>query len=105
MSKVGSTRLIQSGSHQLASPSSFMVAGTRTRRTTVASRKIAVARPSPIILIPGSSPSMKPKKTAIMMSAALVITRPVRAMARTTDASLSPVSWYSSRTLLSRKTS
>ena len=42
--------------------------------------------------------------TAIMISAALVITRPVRAMACTTDASLSPVWSQDSRTRLSRNT-
>ena len=61
-----------------------MVAGTRTSRTMVASTKIAVARPSPIILMPGSSPRMKPQKTATMISAAEVMIRPVPAMPRTT---------------------
>jgi SAM-dependent methyltransferase len=45
-------RSSHAGSHQLASPISFIVAGTNTIRTIVASTKIAVARPSPIILTP-----------------------------------------------------
>ena len=71
----------------------------------VASTKIAVARPSPNIFAVGSSPRTKPKKTAIMISAAEVITRPVPAMPRMTDVSLSPVRRYSSRIRDSRNTS
>ena len=98
-------RSSQPGIHQLASPSSFIVAGTSTIRTMVASTKMAVARPRPNILIAGSSPSTKPRKTEIMISAAEVITRAVLAMPRTTEASLSPVAAYSSRTRESRNTS
>ena len=89
----------------MALPISFIVAGTSTIRTMVASTKMAVARPRPNILMAGSSPSTKPRKTEIMISAADVITRAVLAMPRTTEASLSPVTAYSPRTRESRNTS
>ncbi len=82
-----------------------MTAGTRTSRTTVTSTKMAVARPRPNILIVGSSLRTKPRKTEIMISAAEVITRAVPAIPLMTDALLSPVRRYSSRTLDSRNTS
>lgn len=82
-----------------------MVAGTSTTRTMVASTKIAVARPRPIILTIGSSPSTKPRNTAIMIRAAEVMTRAVEAMPEMTLPVLSPVWRYSSRTRESRNTS
>ena len=66
-----------------------MVAGTSTSRTTVASRKIAVASPTPIILIAGSLPRMKPEKTATMISA-VVMVRPVPVIPAMTARVLSP---------------
>ena len=71
----------------------------------VASRAIAVARPSPIIFTSGSAPRTKPPKTATMISAAEVIVRAVPARPRTTASSLSPVRTYSSRIRDRRKTS
>jgi len=79
------------GIHQLALPTSFMIAGTRTIRTIVASTRIAVAKPRPNILVRGSSSKTKPRKTEIMIRAADVITRPVLAIPWITEASLSPV--------------
>ena len=58
------------GNHQLASPMSFIDAGTSTTRTIVASTKIAVANPNPIIFIIGSGLATKPKNTEIMINAA-----------------------------------
>jgi hypothetical protein len=101
----GSRRSSHAGSHQFARPSSVMVDGTSTIRTIVASTSTAVARPSPIIFVAGSSSSTNPMKTQIMMSAAEVMTRAVDAMPRMTAAPLSPVRTYSSRTRESRNTS
>ncbi len=105
VSMVGSRRSSQPGSHQLASPISVIVAGTRIIRTIVASMRIAVARPSPIILTAGSSPRTKPRNTEIMIRAAEVITRAVLAMPPITDASLSPLIRKCSRMRDSRNTS
>ena len=105
MSMVGSNLSNHPGSHQFAVPISFIVAGTNTIRMMVASTKIAVASPSPIILVTGSSLNTNPRNTEIMMSAADVMTRAVLAMPWMTAASLSPVRRYSSRTRESRNTS
>ena len=64
----------QRGSHQFLSPSSSIVAGTRSMRTMVASKRIAVARPVPIIFIVRSNSSMNDPKTTTMIAAAAVIT-------------------------------
>ena len=82
-----------------------MVAGTRTMRTSVASIAIAVARPRPSIFSEGTGLATKLRKTAIMMSAAEVMIRPVPARPRATDSALSPVAAYSSRMRESRNTS
>ena len=50
-------------------------AGTSVIRTTNASISTPIARPKPIVLMIGSSTSMKPPKTAAMISAAAVTTR------------------------------
>jgi len=71
----------------------------------VASTKIAVAKPSPIIFTTGSSVIAKPPTTEIMMSAADVITRAVVAIPVTTARSFSPWRTHSSRTRESRNTS
>ena len=47
--------------------------------------------PTPIIFTVGSASSAKPRNTAIMIAAALVITRPVDASPRTTLRRGSPV--------------
>ena len=82
-----------------------MVAGTSTMRTTVASMKIAVARPSPKSLMVVASPSTKLPNTVTMMSAAAVITLAVDASPSATASALSPVRSYSSRIRDSRNTS
>ena len=76
---LGSTRSIQPGNHQFARPSSYMIAGTRTSRTMVASMKIALARPIPMSLRPTWSASANAPNTATMIAAAAVITRAVAA--------------------------
>ncbi len=82
-----------------------MVAGTRSIRTTVASRKMAVARPTPNSLKVRSFSSRKLPKTNTMMAAAAVMTRAVLASPLATEAWLSPVRFHSSFTRDSRKTS
>ena len=67
--------------------------------------RTAVAIPTPIILTTTPGSRAKPTKTAIMMAAALVITRPVEARPRTTLPRASPVASQSSRIRESRKTS
>ena len=82
-----------------------MVAGTRTIRITVASRKIATAMPTPSIFTTTSTSVAKPRKTATMIAAALVITFPVEASPRITLPCASPVASQSSRTRDRRNTS
>ena len=89
----------------MRAPSSAIVAGTSTSRTTVASIAMAVARPMPIILMATAGSSAKPRNTATMISAAEVMTRAVEDRPATTEPLLSPVRRYSSRTRLSRNTS
>lgn len=69
-----------------------MVAGTSTSLTTVASIRIATARPSPSIFTVGSSPSTNPENTETMISAAHVMTRAVLASPCTIASWASPVS-------------
>ena len=82
-----------------------MVAGTSTIRTTVASISTATASPMPNIFPTTSGWLTKLRNTAIMMSAALVITRAVVEMPLTTLSTFFPVFRYSSRMRESRKTS
>jgi hypothetical protein len=56
-----------------------MLAGTRMPRIRVASMRTANASPTPSCLSGVTSDSANPRNTAIMMAAALLITRPVRA--------------------------
>jgi hypothetical protein len=104
-SRCGSTRSSQRGRYQLARPRSAIVAGTSTRRTTVASMRTATAIPTPIIFTVTFGSSAKPTNTAIMIAAALVMTRPVAARPRTTLPCGSPVASQSSRIRESRNTS
>ena len=101
----GSRRASPAGNHQLASPSSSIVAGTSTIRTSVASTNIAVARPMPNILRNTWSPSTNEPNTHTMIAAAAVMTRAVSARPSATEVALSPVRAYSSRIRDSRKTS
>ena len=75
----GRRRSSQPGIHQFLSPSSCMVAGTRTRRMIVASMTTAAAMPIPMILRKIWSSSMKAPNTAVMISAAAVMTLAVAA--------------------------
>ena len=63
----------QLGRYQFQRPSSFMLAGTRIVRMSVASSSTATARPKPICWNITRSPAAKPAKTATMISAAPVM--------------------------------
>ncbi len=82
-----------------------MVAGTSTRRTTVASMNTASARPSPNSLTMRSSSNRNEPNTTTMIAAAAVMTRAVAASPSATARAESPVLSYSSRMRDSRKTS
>ena len=92
------------GSHQLAPPSMCMSAGTSSVRSTKASSATAAARPMPNIAMIRSPLSTNAPKTAIMITAAELITRPVSARPTRTARRLSPVSRHSSYIRLTRKT-
>jgi hypothetical protein len=81
----------QEGRYRLRSPRSFIVAVTRTERTTVASIGSATATPKPICWKAIVSPIAKPQKAAMMMSAAPVIHRAVEPMPKEMAASVSSV--------------
>jgi len=102
---VGTALSSHFGNHQLASPSSSMVAGTRIMRTSVASTRTAVARPMPNTLRMRRSPSTKLPNTQTMIAAAAVMTRAVAARPSATAVALSFVFSHSSRILDSRNTS
>lgn len=101
----GSTLPNHFGSHQFALPSSSIVAGTSISRTTVASTKTATASPSPIIFTVGSGLVTKERNTAIMISAADVMTRAVFASPIATASRLFPDLSNSSRIRDRRNTS
>jgi hypothetical protein len=82
-----------------------MTPGTRTIRTSVASMSTATARPRPICFTETFAPATKDRNTTIMIAAAAVITRAVRASPCATEAALSPVASYASRIRESRNTS
>ena len=71
----GSRRLSQPGSHQFHLSNMAISAGTRTSRTTVASTAIATAHATPSSATRGIPAKANPTKTAIMISAALVMVR------------------------------
>jgi hypothetical protein len=89
----------------LSRPSSRIVAGTATTRTTVASMRTAAARPNPIALKASSRLPVKAANTTTMISAADVTVRPVRSSPRVTARALEPVRSHSSRIRVIRKTS
>jgi hypothetical protein len=76
------------GSHQFQSPRSFMLAGSRTPRMSVASSRTANARPTPICLniIQDSDPKIA--NTQTITSAALVTTPAVFLIAWDTASSV-----------------
>lgn len=93
------------GAHQLRSPRSRVVAGTRRVRTMVASTMTATARPTPSCLMARTSPAAHPANTTTMSRAAEVMMRPVRWRPRATASSVSPVWSWISLTIDRRKTS
>ena len=74
-------------------------------RTIVASRKIAVASPTPMSLSERSFSNRKLPKTTTMIAAAAVMTLAVAARPSATERRLSPVRRHSSRMRESRNTS
>lgn len=104
MLNLGSRFSSHPGSHQLAPPSMCISAGTRRVRSTNASSATAAASPVPNIATTRSPLSTKAPNTAIMMTAAELITRPVSARPMRTARALSPVRRHSSYILLTRKT-
>ncbi|GIU98950.1 MAG: hypothetical protein KatS3mg014_0566 [Actinomycetota bacterium] len=101
----GRSRSSHRGSHQLAWPSSTIVAGTSTIRTSVASMSTATARPNPIIFTVVLSFSRNARNTAIITSAAEVMTRAVERIPTATLSTVSRSTRYSSRTRERRNTS
>jgi hypothetical protein len=81
-----------------------MVAGTTTERMTVASIRRATATPKPICWNMISSPMAKPQKTAMMISAAPVMSRAVEPTPNETASPLSPQCENRSRILDRRNT-
>ena len=75
-----------------------MAAGTMMVRTTVASMKIATARPKPICWNITSSPPAMPANTHTMMAAAPVMMPAVRPTPKATASRVSPV--WSKRSLM-----
>ena len=82
-----------------------MVAGTSSARTIVASTTTARPMPMPTAWTITERARPKPKKTAAMMAAAPVMSRPVCARLWATARALSPVFSYSSYVRLSSSTS
>src|SRR5262249_17876111 len=66
----GSSRSSQAGVRQTRSPISSISAGSRTMRTTVASKRIAAVSPSPIWLTVATGAIANEAKTAAMIAAA-----------------------------------
>lgn len=93
------------GHHQLYRPISRIEAGTRTSRTTVASRATATAMPSPSCCTGSTPVKVNAVKTAIIRKAAPEMSGAVATMPLVTAFRLSYPASVSSRTLLSRKTS
>src|SRR5207244_3720162 len=87
----------QLGRYQFRSPSSFIVEGTSTARTSVASIRMAAARPMPIILKSIIASVAKIEKTATITIAALVTTLAVDLMPWATASSVFMPRSYASR--------
>jgi hypothetical protein len=75
-----------------------MRAGSSSERMMMASRRIPAPRAVASILTAVSGVANRAGKARKRMSAALVASRPVRPMPRTTAWSVEPVASYSSRT-------
>ena len=93
------------GAHQFQRPSSFIVAGTSSARTTVASMSSATSMPMPIIFMNTMPDRPNAPITTASSSAALVMIRPVFWTPVATARSLSSVRSHCSRTRESRNTS
>ena len=104
---VGSARKRSSdaGIHQFQRPSSRIVDGTSSARTTVASKATAIATPSPSALIRTMSAKANDPATTTTISAAEVTIRPLRSRPRATASVLSPVVSQTSFIRDRRKTS
>ena len=85
-----STRRVQCGSHQFASPSSFISAGTSSARITVASKMIPAARPIANSLISKPGLEERTRNANMRISAALVTSFPVRARPSSIARSVEP---------------
>ena len=81
-----------------------MLAGSSTDRISVASISRETATPKPICWNMTRSPAAKPPKTAMMMSAAPVMSRAVELTPKATEPGVSPVCVYRSLIRLSRNT-
>jgi hypothetical protein len=88
----------------LRSPSSFIVAGSSTARTIVASIRIATARPTPSCFIDWFEPVANAANVTTMTAAALVMTPAVLLMPSATACSVERPRSTSSRTLLRTNT-
>ena len=82
--------LIHLGAHQFKSPSTFISDGTSRALTTVLSRNIASAIPSPSAFMIMMSPKVNNPATNINTRAALVMIRPVFSNPNATLDALSP---------------
>lgn len=93
------------GIHHAARPMTLMNAGTSRQRITIASMKIATARPIPNRWSSRASESMNAPNTAIMTAAAAVTTPPVDARPLRTASIGRPMRIHSSRIRDTRNTS
>ena len=98
-------QLSQAGAHQLACPSRTMSEGTIRPRTSVASIRTAIEAPMPAALKTSRSLRAEALKTATMIRAANVTSRPHLCCPNATAARLSPMRQYSSWIRVRRNTS
>lgn len=89
----------------MAPPATAITAGTSNSRTTVASSRIAKARPKPNCLSSRTRAKSRLPKTITMMAAAVVICTAVRARPAGTASRSLPVRSRSSMIRLTRKIS
>lgn len=98
-------RFIHAGAHQQSSPSSFITAGTRNMRMTVASMISAAIMPNAMYFIITRSENPKAPVTTMRIRAAAVMMRPVWAVPiRIDSVVLAPID-LASTILESRNTS
>ena len=92
------------GRYQFQSPSSFIVAGSSTPRTSVASSRTATARPMPISFMSRIGMSANTANAPTITSAALVTTPAVVMIPWATASSVFIPRSYASRTRLRMNT-